>query len=162
MPNRYPFLMDSLERHRDDRGDFMELARIGSLRPHGLGGFPDFKVRQINYSFIRRGAIKAWHRHQKQDDIFIVVEGVAVVQAIAPDFSDFKRFVLHGQNPTPLFIPRTWWHGISAIEDVSMIYLINKWYTGYDEEREGLDFWEDHLNELGDCWGINNWGIQEA
>lgn len=56
-----------LKRHGDDGGAMTELTRLVDGRPEALGGFT---LRQINYSEIEPGAIKAFHLHARQTDIW--------------------------------------------------------------------------------------------
>jgi dTDP-4-dehydrorhamnose 3,5-epimerase len=58
-----------LKRHADDGGSMTELARLVDGRPEALG---DFTVRQVNYSEMAPGAIKAFHLHQRQTDVWYV------------------------------------------------------------------------------------------
>ena len=58
-----------LKRHADDGGSMTELARLLEGRPEAL---PEFTVRQVNYSEMAPGAIKAFHLHQRQTDVWYV------------------------------------------------------------------------------------------
>src|SRR3989475_12467869 len=58
-----------LRRHHDDGGSITELVRLADGRPEA---FADFTVRQINYSEIAPGVIKAFHLHTRQTDIWYV------------------------------------------------------------------------------------------
>ena len=58
-----------LRRHVDDGGSMTELARLTEGHPEALG---DFTVRQINYSEVEPGAIKAFHLHTRQTDVWYV------------------------------------------------------------------------------------------
>jgi len=58
-----------LTRHRDDGGSMTELARLVDSTPKGMAGFT---TRQINYSEIEPGAIKAFHLHVRQTDVWYV------------------------------------------------------------------------------------------
>ena len=58
-----------LKRHADDGGSMTELARLVEGHPEVLG---DFTVRQVNYSEMAAGAIKAFHLHQRQTDVWYV------------------------------------------------------------------------------------------
>jgi len=59
----------TLTRHGDDSGSMTELARLVDGVPHALAGFT---VRQINYSEVEPGAIKAFHLHSRQTDVWFV------------------------------------------------------------------------------------------
>lgn len=58
-----------LRRHHDDGGSMTELARLVEGRPEALAGFT---VRQINFSEIEPGVIKAFHLHVRQTDVWYV------------------------------------------------------------------------------------------
>src|ERR671922_419457 len=58
-----------LTRHADDGGAMTELARLTDGRATGLG---DFTVRQVNYSEMAPGVIKAFHLHTRQTDVWFV------------------------------------------------------------------------------------------
>ena len=61
-----------LKRFHDDGGNFTELIRLGDGRAEA---FRDFTVRQVNYSEVEPGAIKAFHLHLRQTDVWFVPPG---------------------------------------------------------------------------------------
>jgi dTDP-4-dehydrorhamnose 3,5-epimerase len=58
-----------LTRHPDDGGALTELARLSAGQVEALAGFT---VRQVNYSEVEPGAIKAFHLHVRQTDVWYV------------------------------------------------------------------------------------------
>jgi dTDP-4-dehydrorhamnose 3,5-epimerase len=58
-----------LKRHHDDGGSMTELARLVDGAPAGLSGFT---MRQVNFCEIEPGAIKAFHLHGRQTDVWFV------------------------------------------------------------------------------------------
>jgi dTDP-4-dehydrorhamnose 3,5-epimerase len=58
-----------LQRHHDDGGALTELARFADGRPEA---FRDFTLRQVNYSEVEPGVVKAFHVHARQTDIWFV------------------------------------------------------------------------------------------
>jgi dTDP-4-dehydrorhamnose 3,5-epimerase len=58
-----------LRRFNDDSGAMTELARVSSGEVEGLQGF---KLAQINDSVVAPGAIKAFHVHRRQTDLWYV------------------------------------------------------------------------------------------
>ena len=58
-----------LRRHHDDGGSMTELARLTDGRPEAL---PGFAARQVNYSEVAPGAMKAFHLHVRQTDVWYV------------------------------------------------------------------------------------------
>lgn len=61
-----------LARHADDGGSLTELARLTDGRTEGVDGFT---VRQVNFSELAPGAIKAFHLHVRQTDVWYVPPG---------------------------------------------------------------------------------------
>lgn len=59
----------NLQRHVDDGGAMTELAR---LQAGGLAAVPGFTAHQVNYSELAAGAIKAFHLHSRQTDVWFV------------------------------------------------------------------------------------------
>ncbi len=58
-----------LRRFNDDGGAMTELLRFDETRPAGLEGF---EPRQLNYSILQPGVIKAFHLHRRQTDVWYV------------------------------------------------------------------------------------------
>src|SRR2546430_14440437 len=58
-----------LKRFADDGGTLTELVRLSDGRTTALAGFTP---RQINYSELSPGAIKAFHLHTRQTDVWFV------------------------------------------------------------------------------------------
>jgi dTDP-4-dehydrorhamnose 3,5-epimerase len=61
--------LHELRRHGDDGGSLTELARLTDGRPDALAGFT---LRQVNYSEVEPGVIKAFHVHVRQSDVWYV------------------------------------------------------------------------------------------
>jgi dTDP-4-dehydrorhamnose 3,5-epimerase len=61
-----------LTRHADDGGSLTELARLTDGHVEGLSGFT---LRQINFSELAPGTIKAFHLHVHQTDVWYVPPG---------------------------------------------------------------------------------------
>lgn len=58
-----------LKRFGDDGGAITELGRLSAGMHAQL---PGFEVKQVNYSEVAPGAIKAYHMHQRQTDVWYV------------------------------------------------------------------------------------------
>jgi dTDP-4-dehydrorhamnose 3,5-epimerase len=69
-----------LKRFADDGGAMTELARLVDGSPQALAGFV---MRQINFSEIEPGAIKAFHLHTRQTDVWFVPPGDRVMLVLA-------------------------------------------------------------------------------
>ena len=61
-----------LTRHVDDGGSMTELLRLDAQQGQGL---PGFTVRQVNFSEVEPGAVKAFHLHSRQTDVWFVPPG---------------------------------------------------------------------------------------
>lgn len=58
-----------LQRHTDDGGSFTELGRFAAGASQAFAGFA---LAQVNYSEMEPGAIKAFHLHRRQTDVWFV------------------------------------------------------------------------------------------
>lgn len=58
-----------LRRFNDDGGSIVELGRLTKGLHDQLAGF---EVKQVNYSEVAPGAIKAYHMHHRQTDVWYV------------------------------------------------------------------------------------------
>ena len=58
-----------LRRFADDGGSLTELGRL-SAGMHAA--FPGFEIKQINYSEMESGVIKAFHLHRRQTDVWFI------------------------------------------------------------------------------------------
>lgn len=138
----------------EDGGTFTELGRLveGSLM--GLDGF---EVRQVNCSLMAAGAIKAWHLHFNQEDLWFVPPSQALVVGLwdvredSPTTGNTMRFVLGRGRSQLLYIPRGVAHGAANLgkDDTFLIYFVNQQFDAQDpDERRlpydalGKDFWE--------------------
>lgn len=116
-----------LLKHCDDRGYFAELVRDdeGLLERFG----------QISVSMSFPGVIKAFHYHQKQDDIWFFPSGNA--QVVLYDtreqnqtFGETNVFYMGEENPSVLLIPRGVAHGYRVLGDrpLTIVYLTTQSY----------------------------------
>ena len=138
----------------DDGGAFCEIARIldnTGIKKH----FPDFNLRQINWSQIEPGLIKAGHLHKNQEDIWFVppcdkvIVGLIDARQGSATVNVKMRFVLGAGKAKLLYIPRGVIHGCSNPynRQMTLIYLANQYWDGSDEWRVnykefGKGFWE--------------------
>ncbi len=122
---------------------FTELWRAGWTRDISRAPFV-----QANLSRSRADVLRGMHFHRRQSDLWVVVEGRALV-AVAD-----LRDVAKGVAPKPavetfelaaggaVFIPELVAHGFLAIAELALVYLVSNEYDGTDE----LGFaWDDPL-----------------
>lgn len=103
-----------LARHTDDGGSFTELGRFTA---GASATFPGFALAQVNYSELEPGAIKAFHLHRRQTDIWYVPPGDKVllvlvdVRAGSPTEGVRMRLVLGDGRSRLVRIPPGVGHG---------------------------------------------------
>lgn len=139
----------------DDGGSFAELIRLDENG--NLELIPEFKVRQSSYSEVLPGAIKAFHLHYNQEDVWFVpptdrlLIGLIDAREDSPTVGVTMRFVLGAGRARLLYIPRGVGHGGANIWDKSstIFYYVNQRFDLADpDERRlpynvvGEDFWK--------------------
>jgi dTDP-4-dehydrorhamnose 3,5-epimerase len=125
-----------LQRFADDGGSLTELARLDDGRPQasGLGGFT---VRQVNYSEIEPGAIKAFHLHARQTDVWYVPPSdrclmiLVDVRAGSSTEGVTQRLVLGAGGSRLVRIPPGVAHGVRNLGTATarLIYLVDQQFT---------------------------------
>ena len=136
-------LRRQLASHVDERGAFTELWRASwtdALRA------PEFV--QANLSRSHAGVLRGMHLHDRQDDLWIVLEGRAFVATVD------LRAMIAGAAVSPIgdafelgagsavYIPRGVAHGFLAIDSIALAYLVTAEYDGTDEHGFA---WDDAL-----------------
>lgn len=143
-----------IRRMAGEDGTFEELLRLNE--EGNLMAIPEFKVRQVNRSKLLAGAIKAWHLHYNQEDVWYVAPddhmmlGLWDVRENSPT-KDMKMRVPLGAGTSKLvYIPRGVAHGVVNIsnKEGNIIYFVNQQFNVEDpDERRlpwdaaGADFW---------------------
>lgn len=146
-----------LRRFVDDSGSFAELLRIGrNGEAQTIRGF-FLLAGQINHSEVEPGAIKAWHIHFDQIDVWFVppkqrlLVGLWDLREDSPTADVKIRLVLGAGRAQLLVIPPGVAHGCANLsqETVDIIYFINRQFDRAkpDEHRLpwdilGEEFWE--------------------
>jgi len=138
--------------HADDRGFFREIVRDddGLLQRFG----------QTSVTVTNPGVIKAFHWHNRQDDIWYVASGMArvVLHDMREDSPTFRKthVVYAGeQNPVVIRIPVRVAHGYQVIgrKPVMLLYHTTESYNPADPDEERILF--DDPN-VGFDWSIKN------
>lgn len=145
----------SLPKFVDDGGFFLELGRL----QRGIAEkIPDFEVRQVNYSRVLHGAVKATHLHKNQDDVWFVPPDQRLLVGLKDIRKDSKtegvtmRFVLGEGESRLLFIPRGVAHGVGNLwhAPATLIYFVNQQFSTDTKKNDeyrlppdffGKDFW---------------------
>ena len=144
-----------LRTFQDDGGAFAEIIRLDENGR--LVAIPDFQVLQSSWSVVQPGAIKAFHIHYNQDDVWFVppterlLVGLVDARAESPTLNAQMRLLLGGGVARLLFIPRGVAHGCANVGNTTsqLVYFVNQHFdaTAPDEHRlpfdiVGKDFWE--------------------
>ncbi|MDX1933069.1 MAG: dTDP-4-dehydrorhamnose 3,5-epimerase family protein [Capsulimonadales bacterium] len=139
----------------EDGGAFAEIVRFDE--EGRLLQIPEFRVRQSSYSLVLPGAIKAFHLHYSQEDVWFVpptdrlVVGLLDVREGSPTYGRTMRPVLGGGKAQILYIPRGVAHGCANVgtTPVTILYYVNQHFdiNAPDEHRLpwdvlGAEFWQ--------------------
>ena len=137
-----------------EQGDFGEVARFDNGE---LEGIPGFEIAQINRTTLNPDAIKAFHLHFKQDEIWYLIPsdhllvGLWDVRENSKTSNKNMKVVLGGGKSCLLFIPRGVAHGcMSTInKPVELFYLVSEKFDMKDPDEKrlpwdslGSDFWQ--------------------
>jgi dTDP-4-dehydrorhamnose 3,5-epimerase len=145
-----------LKRFVDDGGSFLELGRL-TAGAHAV--LRSFEVKQINYSEMDPGVIKAFHLHRRQTDVWFVPPDdrmlLVLVDARAgsPTENAVRRLILGDGSTRLVRIPPGVAHGVRNLASTRgrIIYLVDTHFSPdpdtSDEGRlpwdfAGLDVWE--------------------
>ncbi len=135
----------------DDRGYFLEVLRVGT----GLAsGFPP-ATTQMSAALSYRGAIKAFHYHLHQTDLWVPAQGMFQVALVdlrpgSPTFGRKNTVYVGSLRPWSLLIPPGVGHGYKVIgeKEAMLVYVTDRLYDpsdegriAYNEPRIGYD-WE--------------------
>jgi dTDP-4-dehydrorhamnose 3,5-epimerase len=138
-----------LRRFIDDGGSFTELGR---LTAGAHGAFPGFVVQQVNYSEMDPGAIKAFHLHRRQTDVWFVPPDdrmllvLVDVRAGSPTEHARRRLILGDGSARLVRIPPGVAHGVRNLGAARgrIIYFVDTHFTTdpalCDEGRLPWDF----------------------
>jgi dTDP-4-dehydrorhamnose 3,5-epimerase len=128
----------AIERHADDRGSFRELWRANE--------FPGVTFIQANLSSSAPGVLRGLHLHRRQDDLWVVADGRAMVALVDVrpllDRSGTSAVVETRDLGVDdwVLIPTGVAHGFLALDPLQLIYFVTNEYDGSDE----LGFaWDD-------------------
>lgn len=101
-----------LVRHADERGSLTELLR---------SDWPEFvRFGQAIVTVNLPGVIRAWHWHDRQTDVIVVIEGSAVLplydgRAGSPTRGAVEEHVADGEHLFALFVPPGVYHGYKTL-----------------------------------------------
>lgn len=119
-----------LRRFNDDGGAITELGRLSAGAHAQLDGF---EARQINYSEMEPGAVKAFHMHFRQTDVWYVPPSDKLLLVLhdcregSPTEGQTMRFVLGDGKDRLVRIPPGVAHGARNIGQATgrIIYMVD-------------------------------------
>jgi dTDP-4-dehydrorhamnose 3,5-epimerase len=133
-------LRRTLVPHADDRGTLRE-----AWRSSWTSAAIDAPVAQVNHTLTRAGALRGLHFHRRQTDIWVVLDGrahiglVDIRDLLAGGLGAGQKVELELVGGECLLIPNGVAHGMWALTDVSLLYLVNAEYDGTDEHGFAWD-----------------------
>lgn len=139
-----------LARFNDDGGSMTELGRLDAGRLAALAGF---ELRQINFSTMEPLAIKAFHLHRRQTDVWFVPPTdkmllvVADVRAGSASEGVVRRIVLGDGRSRLVRIPPGVAHGVKNLmpgRSGSIVYFVDVQFSTGPDCDEGRLPW-DHF-----------------
>ncbi|MEX1024079.1 MAG: dTDP-4-dehydrorhamnose 3,5-epimerase family protein [Planctomycetota bacterium] len=149
--------IQSLRRFNDDGGSMTELARLDEGNLAGLDGFV---ARQMNFSTMDPQAIKAFHLHTRQTDVWFVPPSskmllvVGDVRQGSATEGLVQRLVLGDGKSFLVRIPPGVAHGVknlSATDAGIIVYFVDVQFSTDADCDEGRLPW-DFFGE--DCWAV--------
>lgn len=132
----------ALRRFTDDGGSITELARLTDSG-HAQA-FSAFRVRQINYSTIEPGVIKAFHLHERQRDLWYVPPEDRILLVLVDVRADsgtprhVMKMMLGDGNSLVVSIPPGVAHGFRNVGDrtARVIYLTDLHFSPDPEDTD--------------------------
>lgn len=141
-------MVKKLVRHSDDRGFFMEILRDDENLLERFG--------QASLSKSYPGVIKAFHYHEKQDDIwFFPVGNVQTVlydlRENSPTRGQTNIFYMGEDNPLVVVIPKGVAHGYRVLgnQPACIVYFTTEAYDPRHPDEKRID-WNDPM--IGFDW----------
>lgn len=143
-----------LKQFVDDSGSFNEVARVNS---GSFKDFPDFELKQISYSLMEPGAIKAFHLHLKQEDIWFVpssdklLVGLVDLRSGSKTYKTEQKLVLGSGKAQLVYIPRGVAHGAANLtnRNAQIFYFVSEQFNSEDPDEkrlpwdfQGKGFWK--------------------
>lgn len=142
-----------LVKHCDDRGFFAELVRDDE--PELLS-----KFGQASWSMSYPGVIKAFHYHEKQDDLWFFPSGNAQIvlydlREDSPTKGETDVYYMGEENPIMLLIPKGVAHGYRVLGErpATIIYFTTESYNRENPDEKRIN-WDDPL--IGFEWKTKN------
>ena len=137
-----------------DEGDFSEVLRFDDKNE--LRSIPGFKIKQMNRTRLFPGAIKAWHVHYKQNEIWYLPPAYQLFVGLwdlrngSSTANKTMRINLGGGQSKLLYIPSGVAHGSLCLsnEQIELFYFVDQEFSLQDPDEHrihwdtlGKEFW---------------------
>jgi dTDP-4-dehydrorhamnose 3,5-epimerase len=133
--------IEPLEIYPDDRGFFMELARLGKGLATQMVPQGDRQI-QVSFALSYPGTIKAIHYHSQQTDLWVPISGMVQIvlydlRRHAKTFGLINTMYAGRFRPWKILIPPGVGHGYKAlgVEPIQLLYFTDRHYNPADELR---------------------------
>jgi dTDP-4-dehydrorhamnose 3,5-epimerase len=133
--------IEPLNVYPDDRGFFMELARLGKGLATQMVPEGDRRI-QVSFTLTYPGTIKAIHYHSEQTDLWAPVSGMVQVflydlRRNSKTFGSINTIYTGKFRPWEILIPPGVGHGYKAlgVEPIHLLYITDRHYNPADELR---------------------------
>lgn len=114
----------------DNRGAF--------AKPYQFSAFKDFELKEMYYSFSKKGSIRGMHFQSPPHDHAKIVccprgailDVVLDLRKESPSYGEFETFELSEKEGKAIYIPKGCAHGFQSLEENSMtLYLVSSEYA---------------------------------
>ena len=138
----------ALEPHPDERGRFQE-----TYQRSWVEGGPEMVQASLSYS--RKDVLRGIHFHRRQADYWTIALGRCRVALVdirrgSPTFRAIDTFEMSDEEPRGVYIPPLVAHGLHAVEDMVLSYLVSEEFDPAAPDEFGIA-WNDP--DLAIDWG---------
>lgn len=132
----------------DERGRLMEILRQDDVL--------FLKFGQVYMTTTYPGVVKAWHKHEKQTDSVVCVQGMIKLvlydsREDSPTFKELNKFYIGIHNPMLVQIPPDVYHGWMCMSEDEAI-IINVPTEVYDYGHPDEQRLDPHQNDIPYDW----------
>ncbi len=139
-------VLEPMQVFPDDRGFFMELARLGASGIAQKMVPEEGRHIQISTTLTYPGTIKAIHYHYEQYDLWAPIGGMMQVflcdlRRPSPTFGWMNTLYVGQYRPWEILIPPGVAHGYKVLgtQPAQLVYLTDRFYNPADEGRLAYD-----------------------
>ncbi len=137
-------------------GNFAEILRYNDGKVKGVK--QDFPIKQLNWSYVLRGSVKAYHYHEHQKDLWFcppydrLLVNLHDLREDSPTFDQHMTLVLGAGKNLALVIPEGVAHGCGNPFErpMTLFYAVTQEFdpSKPDENRIAWDAFGSHVWEI--------------